>query len=153
MPSCAIISFVIPPNLRRRVPMARKPTEIVPTSLRIRESLRRRVEQAAAQRAVSFNYELTSRVQDSFDREDERALAAIVRDLSQIEERIGKRQHALEMQGDLIRASENLIAANKQQDPEAIAAAVIRVEEVIKMIDADAVLALRRARTTGGGTP
>ncbi|MGO9049395.1 MAG: hypothetical protein ACLP19_27140 [Xanthobacteraceae bacterium] len=128
--------------------MTRKPTEIVPTSLRIRESLRRRVEQAAAQRGVSFNYELTSRVQDTFDREAQRTLEDVAVTFSQLEARAAAREHALDLQGDLIRAAEALVAANDQQDSKAITAATAQVKGVLKLIDQEAALAQRRARTT-----
>jgi hypothetical protein len=111
--------------------MARKPTEIVPTSLRIRESLRRRVEQAAAQRGVSFNYELTSRVQDTFDREAQRTLDDIALVFAQLEARALARER---LHGDLIPAVAALLAANDQQDPAAIAAATAEVKSAFELI-------------------
>ena len=49
--------------------MARKPTDIVQYKLRIRESLRRRIEQAAKKGGVSANQEMASRLERSFEEE------------------------------------------------------------------------------------
>jgi hypothetical protein len=47
--------------------MARKPTEVVAVTLRIREDLRRRLERAARKAGVSLNAEMEKRLEDSFD--------------------------------------------------------------------------------------
>ena len=49
---------------------ARKPTDIVQVNLRLRESLRRRLEREAEKRGLSFNAELTRRLEESFEREE-----------------------------------------------------------------------------------
>jgi hypothetical protein len=48
--------------------MPRKPTDMVQVNLRIREAMRRRLEGAAKKRGVSLNFEMMSRLTDSFDR-------------------------------------------------------------------------------------
>ena len=47
--------------------MPRKPTALIAPNLRIRESLRRRLEKAARKRGVSLNREMTDRLEGSFD--------------------------------------------------------------------------------------
>jgi hypothetical protein len=48
----------------------RKLTDVVQVNLRLRESLRRRLEEEAEKRGFSFNAELTRRLEDSFEREE-----------------------------------------------------------------------------------
>ena len=48
----------------------RKLTDVVQVNLRLRESLRRRLEEEAEKRGSSFNAELTRRLEDSFEREE-----------------------------------------------------------------------------------
>jgi predicted HicB family RNase H-like nuclease len=50
--------------------MTRKPTEIIPLMLRLRESLRRRLEQAAKHNNQSMNAEIVDRIKRSFERDD-----------------------------------------------------------------------------------
>src|SRR6478609_4866514 len=50
--------------------MARKPTEYVQFKLRIRESLRRKIEKAAEKKAQSANAEAVERIEYTFDEED-----------------------------------------------------------------------------------
>jgi hypothetical protein len=50
--------------------VAHKLTDIVQVNLRLRESLRRKLEREAERRGLSFNAELIRRLQESFDRED-----------------------------------------------------------------------------------
>jgi hypothetical protein len=50
--------------------MPRKPSDIVQFKVRIREKLRRRIEEAAKKNRISTNAEMASRLQASFDRED-----------------------------------------------------------------------------------
>ena len=58
--------------------MARKPADIVQPSLRIRDDLRRRLEQAAKKRGVSLNFEMTNRLKESFDREAHRTIDVVI---------------------------------------------------------------------------
>ena len=50
---------------------ARKPTDLVPTMLRIREGLRKKLERSAKGRAVSVNQEITERIERTFAEEEE----------------------------------------------------------------------------------
>jgi len=54
--------------------MARKATEIVPIMLRLRESLRRQLEQAATKNERSLNAEVIDRLIQSFRNEDQAQL-------------------------------------------------------------------------------
>ena len=62
--------------------MARKPTDIVQYKLRIRESLRRRIEQAAKKNGVSANQEMVSRLARSFEQETTRQLDFVAGDMT-----------------------------------------------------------------------
>jgi hypothetical protein len=55
----------------------RKPTDIVSPNLRIREELRRRLEQEAKRRAVSLNAEMARRLEHSFELDAMRSLDGI----------------------------------------------------------------------------
>jgi hypothetical protein len=60
--------------------MAKKPTAIVPTMLRIREDLRKRLEREAKKRDHSLNAEMVERLEQSFvDDEQNRREVAIIR--------------------------------------------------------------------------
>jgi hypothetical protein len=50
--------------------VARKLTDVVQVNLRLRESLRRKLEREAERRGMSFNAELTLRLRESFNREE-----------------------------------------------------------------------------------
>jgi hypothetical protein len=67
--------------------MAKKSTEIVPTMLRIREELRRRLEREAKKRDHSLNAEMVERLEQSFVR-DEKSL----RDTAILDALIGNRE-------------------------------------------------------------
>jgi hypothetical protein len=49
---------------------ARKATELVPTMLRIRESLRKKLERSAKSNDISINQEISDRLELSFSRDD-----------------------------------------------------------------------------------
>ena len=71
--------------------MARKPADIVQPSLRIREDLHRRLEQAAKKRGVSLNFEMTTRLKESFDREAHRTIDVVASDLEDVWRRFADR--------------------------------------------------------------
>lgn len=50
--------------------MARKPTDYLQFKLRIRESLRRKIERAAEKKAISANAEAVERLEQTFEQED-----------------------------------------------------------------------------------
>jgi hypothetical protein len=90
--------------------MSRKPTDVIQFSLRIRETLRLRLEKAAKKRAVTINYEITDRLQRSLDAETLFGLDRIAEDMRIIWARYGKVFLKLDVQRDLISAVETLIA-------------------------------------------
>src|SRR5262245_718340 len=65
-------------------PMSRKPSDIAQFKLRIRESLRRQLENAAARNKNSINSEIANRLHASFQADNARALDEIVADLDHI---------------------------------------------------------------------
>jgi uncharacterized protein YecA (UPF0149 family) len=132
--------------------MPRRPTEVVQVNLRLRERLRRRLEQAARKRDVSLNFEMHSRLEQSFEQQDQRGLDNVRADFELLLERSAKAVHEQNKQGDLLRAAEALLA--QVDAPEAtvdeIRQAATQVRQVIAMIDAELKLAARRMHTTGG---
>jgi len=68
--------------------MPRKPTDIVQYKLRIRESLRRRIEHAAKKRGLSANQEMAIRLEHSFELETVRKLEFLVEDLAKLTVRL-----------------------------------------------------------------
>lgn len=129
--------------------MARKPTDVVQTGLRIREALRRRLEAAAAKRGISFNGEAASRLERSFEEDAARSIDIIASDMAAVWERYSKAQHAANKLGDLMRAAEALLHATAGVDRKPVQSARTQVEVVIRMIEAEAALAVRKAHTTG----
>src|SRR5262249_21179308 len=69
--TCAIVSLVIPGGRT----MARKSTEMVALTLRIREQLRRKLERASERNNTSLNAEMANRLEASFQKEAEADLA------------------------------------------------------------------------------
>ncbi len=130
--------------------MPRKPMQVVQINLRIREELRRRLEREAKRRGVSLNFEMTSRLQETFDLETQRTFDKIGEDMKINWARYGEMFHELAKQGDLIRAAEALVKQVDAEDSsEAATAAAEKLRQVIKMLDQEATIA-RRKFTTGG---
>jgi hypothetical protein len=116
--------------------MARKLTDVVQVNLRLREKLRRQLEKAAARRQVSLNYEMTSRIQETFDRKSLFDLDTVAGDMSIAWGRYSALFHTLNLQGDLMRAAETLVQQleKTERDDKAITKAVDKVKQVIKVI-------------------
>lgn len=95
--------------------MSRKPAAIVQYKLRIREVLRRRIEQAAKKRGVSANYEMSSRLERSFEQEALRTIDQIADDTAVNWAKFGEMFHELAKQGDLLRAAEATTVAGIRQ--------------------------------------
>jgi hypothetical protein len=117
--------------------MTRKPSDIVSPNLRIREDLRRRLEKAAAENGVSINREMINRLGMSFDRESLFTLGRITQDQEQFWARYGAALFDLELQGDLIRDAETLLAALPVEviASSAVAPTVTRLTTTIRAID------------------
>jgi hypothetical protein len=67
--------------MTERKKMPRKPSETVQVNLRMKEAMRRRLAQAAANRGISLNAEMMRRLEDSFDQESNRSLDQIAHDM------------------------------------------------------------------------
>lgn len=131
--------------------MPRKPSAVLDYKLRIRETLRRRIEQSAKKRGVSINAEMSSRLERSYDQDRQRTIDETAGDIAASWGRWGDALHRLNKQGDLARAVEALIAAlpTEMREEGKIGAAVAKAKAVLAMIDAEAALAVRKAHTTG----
>ena len=127
--------------------MPRKQSAILDYKLRIRESLRRRIEVAAKRRNVSLNFEMASRLERSFDQESQRSMDETAEHLKTVLERFAMAHHEANMLGDLVRATEALIEII--QTGKDTTEAVARARQVIQMIDREATLGVRRMHTTG----
>lgn len=127
--------------------MPRKQSAILDYKLRIRESLRRRIEVAAKRRNVSLNFEMASRLERSFDQESQRSMDETAEHLKTVLERFAMAHHEANMLGDLVRATEALI--EMIQTGKDTTEAVARARQVIQMIDREATLGVRRMHTTG----
>ena len=127
--------------------MPRKQSAILDYKLRIRESLRRRIEVAAKRRGVSLNFEMASRLERSFDQESQRSMDETAEHLKTVLERFAMAHHEANMLGDLVRATEALIET--VQAGKDTTEAVARARQVIQMIDREATLGVRRMHTTG----
>ena len=116
--------------------MARKPADIVQPSLRIREDLRRRLEQAAKKRGVSLNIEMTTRLKESFDREAHRTIDSVASDLENVWTRFAEVLHTDNLQEELMRATEALVEQLPAEirERETIKEAVERVQKAITTI-------------------
>ncbi len=73
---------VYPDELESQVP--RKPTETVQVNLRMKEAMRRRLEQAAKKADISLNAEMLRRLEESFDRDEKRSLVEVTQRLEAV---------------------------------------------------------------------
>jgi hypothetical protein len=116
--------------------MPRKPSDIVQPNLRIREDLRRRLEQAAKKRGVSLNFEMTERLKASLDQGDRVELSRITTDLGGVYERLVRDLGDRQRMAELVNAAEHLIAQLPSEvwEGEAVKNAVEWVQEAVKAI-------------------
>jgi hypothetical protein len=130
--------------------MSRKPTDIAHINLRIRESLRKKLDQEAEDRHWSLNNEIRWRLEASFERQDLLSLAdsgtRLETLVSKFEERFGE----LDKQGDLLRAADALVKAIERKDTDAIKDGVIRIKQTVSNIETEAKAVVRRMHTSGG---
>jgi Arc-like DNA binding domain len=88
--------------------MARKPTDTVIFSLRMREELRRQLEREAKRQERSMNAEIIQRLEGSFHREEERDLAA---GLDELRFDLGEQQQKFQAQiSDLLKRLNEALA-------------------------------------------
>jgi hypothetical protein len=116
--------------------MARKSSDIAQLKLRIREDLRHRLEQAAKKRDVSLNYEMTSRLAESFERSEMLKLGKITAGLEDVYERFAREGRDRLQTQELMSAAEELIKQlpTAVQDREAVKRAIAWVQEAIAAI-------------------
>jgi hypothetical protein len=88
--------------------MARKPTDIVQYKLRIRESLRRRIEQAAKKSGVSANQEMVGRLEASFEAETVRKLEIIAEEMANLVDRLSAVPHSEWLPSNLVDLAEHI---------------------------------------------
>jgi hypothetical protein len=119
--------------------MPRKPSETVQVNLRIKESLRRRLENAAHKRQVSLNYEMTSLLERGLDQPALLEGQSVAQDMAIMWARWGDAFTQINRQADLIVWVEWLIKqVENQADPESIKAAIARVRDVEHIIRLEA---------------
>jgi hypothetical protein len=119
--------------------MPRKPSETVQVNLRIKEGLRRRLENAARKRQVSLNYEMTSLLERGLDQPALLEGQNVAQDMAIMWARWGDAFTQINRQADLIVMVGWLIAqVEKQADPESIKAAIAQVRDVIHLIRLEA---------------
>ena len=89
--------------------MSRKPTDIAHVNLRIREPLRRELEREAKAHQVSLNYEITSRLQQTFEQSHLLALHQLTENAGRMLQPQIERGHEINHENDLITAAEGLM--------------------------------------------
>jgi hypothetical protein len=87
--------------------MVRRPTDTAHVSLRIRESLRRRLEQEAKRHRTSLNNMIRLKLEDSFAEQDRKDHGEHNRDTEVLLARYAKHLTLYELQQDLARALDN----------------------------------------------
>ena len=113
--------------------MARKPSDVIQIKIRVREDLRRRLEQAANKADRSINSEMASRLADSFNLPK---LNEITAGLEDVWARFVREQHDRLQREDLMRAAEYLIEElpTEVQGREAVKRAIAEVQNAITAI-------------------
>ena len=113
--------------------MARKPSDVIQIKIRVREDLRRRLEQAANKADRSINSEMASRLADSFNLPK---LNEITAGLENVYTRFAREQRDRLQTEDLMRAAEYLIRElpTEVQGREAVKRAIAEVQNAITAI-------------------
>jgi predicted transcriptional regulator len=113
--------------------MARKPSDVIQIKIRVREDLRRRLEQAANKADRSINSEMASRLADSFNLPK---LNEITAGLENVYTRFARELHDQSLMEDLMRAAEYLIEQlpTEVQGREAVKGAIAWVQNAITAI-------------------
>ena len=113
--------------------MARKPSDVIQIKIRVREDLRRRLEQAANKADRSINSEMASRLADSFNLPK---INEITAGLENVYLRFAREEGDRLQTEDLMRAAEYLIQQlpNEVQGREAVKRAIAKVQNAITAI-------------------
>jgi len=104
-------SCYFPATSARAKFMPRKQSAVLSYKLRIREGLRRRLDQEAKKRGVSLNAEMAQRLERSFEQQEQVSVAVSASSLAAITARLDEMLHPLNQQGDLLRATKALIVS------------------------------------------
>jgi hypothetical protein len=116
--------------------------------LRAPESFRLRLEAAAKRNNVSLNREMLNRLASTFEQGTARSFDEIRGEMDKAWRRHwGAALHELNKQGDLIRATERLLAAIESDDANAKTAAIADVHKAIRVIELSAAKMVREAHT------
>jgi hypothetical protein len=113
--------------------MARKPSDVIQIKIRVREDLRRRLEQAAKKADRSINSEMASRLADSFNLPK---LNEITAGLDNVYLRFAREMEDRSLTEELMRAAEELIQQlpTEVQGREAVKRAIAEVQDAITAI-------------------
>jgi hypothetical protein len=113
--------------------MARKPSDVIQIKIRVREDLRRRLEQAANKADRSINSEMASRLADSFNMPK---LNEISTGLENVYRRLAREINDRLQREELMRAAEYLIEQlpTEVRGREAVKSAIAEVQKVITAI-------------------
>ena len=113
--------------------MARKPSDVIQIKIRVREDLRRRLEQAANKADRSINSEMASRLADSFNMPK---LNEISTGLENVYRRLAREINDRLQREELMRAAEYLIEElpTEVQGREPVKSAIAEVQNVITAI-------------------
>ena len=101
--------------------MPRKPSDVTQIKIRVREDLRRRLEQAAKKRDVSVNFEMVDRLKASFDQTAHRTIdeaAASIKLVAERFEHYARETVDRNLLDDLREAGAALVAQIEQQPAE-----------------------------------
>jgi hypothetical protein len=113
--------------------MARKPSDVIQIKIRVREDLRRRLEQAANKADRSINSEMASRLADSFNLPK---LNEITAGLENVYLRAAREADEISQTQDLMRAAEDLIQQlpTEVRGREAVKRAIAEVQNAITAV-------------------
>jgi len=113
--------------------MARKPSDVIQIKIRVREDLRRRLEQAANKADRSINSEMASRLADSFNMPK---LNEISTGLENVYRRLAREINDRLQREELMRAAEYLIeqVPTEVRGREAVKRAIAEVQNAITAI-------------------
>jgi predicted transcriptional regulator len=122
--------------------MPRKPSDVTQIKIRVREDLRRRLEQAAKKHDVSINAEMTSRLASSFELPElskiTAGLARATNGLTEIYVHLGEELLARVQQEKLIAAAEKLVSELPAEirERQTVRSAIEQLEKAIAVITA-----------------
>jgi hypothetical protein len=117
--------------------MARKPSETVQVNLRLKESMRRRLEHEAAKHGISLNGEMNARIAASFEQNSLRQLDEIADKMGEVQRYMGAAVRIIETETILdlnfFKAFEALVVKiEAMPDRELIRAELDQVKSTIK---------------------